>query len=36
MQFRPVVKSSVSAMDEKLFREGKMGLRNDIMQIFRR
>lgn len=36
MQFRPVVKSSVSAMDEKLFREGKMGLRNDRMQIFRR
>jgi propionate CoA-transferase len=36
MQFRPVVKSSVSAMDERLFREGKMGLRNDIMQIFRR
>jgi propionate CoA-transferase len=36
MEFRPVVKSSVSAMDEKLFREGKMGLRNDRMQIFRR
>jgi propionate CoA-transferase len=36
MQFRPVVKSSVSAMDEKLFREGKMGLRDEIMQIFRR
>ena len=36
MQFKPVVKSSVSAMDEKLFREGKMGLREEIMQIFRR
>jgi propionate CoA-transferase len=36
MQFRPVVKSSVSVMDQKLFREGKMGLRDEIMQIFRR
>jgi propionate CoA-transferase len=36
MQFRPVVKSSVSAMDEKLFIAGKMGLRDEIMQIFRR
>ena len=36
MQFRPIVKSSVSTMDEKLFREGKMGLRDEIMQVFRR
>jgi len=36
MQFRPIVKSSVSTMDEKLFREGKIGLRDEIMQVFRR
>ena len=36
MEFSPIVKSSVRTMDEKLFREHKMGLRDEIMRIFRK
>jgi acyl CoA:acetate/3-ketoacid CoA transferase len=36
MKFKPIIKSSVGTMDEKLFREGKMGLRDEIIKIFKR
>jgi propionate CoA-transferase len=36
MGFQPIVSSAVREMDRKLFQEGKVGMRNEIIQIMKR
>jgi len=36
MGFQPIVSSAVREMDKKLFQEGKVGMRNEIIQIMKR
>ena len=36
MGFRPIMGSAIREMDEKLFNEGKVGMRDEIIQIMRR
>jgi acyl CoA:acetate/3-ketoacid CoA transferase len=36
MGFQPIVSSAVREMDKKLFQKGKVGMRNEIIQIMKR
>ena len=34
MGFRPIIRGSIEEMDNRIFNESKMGVRDEIMQIF--